>query len=210
MLVNSIYKSIQGEGIDQGKPTVFVRFSGCNLKCSYCDSTYHVEGDKKSIMSVEEIIKSFNCENVYLTGGEPLLQEDLFDLIHLLLIDDLNVRIATNGTMSVPNWAGSVWWDIDYKCPSAVNNDLFNLEWLKYTNKNDGLKFVVLDDEDLSFVDFILKSENIKESKISIFVSPALPNNINFIQKLWNFAIEHNIRFSYQIHKLLFGDIKNI
>jgi 7-carboxy-7-deazaguanine synthase len=148
---------------------------------------------------------------VYLTGGEPLLQEDLFSLIRLLLTDDLNVRIATNGTMEVPDWAGYVWWDIDYKCPSSgVDVETFNDHWLKYTGLSDCLKFVILDDKDLEFVDFILKSQNIIESKVQIFVSPALPNNIKFIQKLWNFAIENNIRFSYQIHKLIFGNIRNI
>lgn len=205
--INSIYESIQGEGIDQGKPTTFIRFSGCNLKCSWCDTSYHNEGKMMSVSEIVSEVGKYKNRHIYITGGEPLMQIYNPDFKKLIkeLIFIYDIRLATNGTIELPNYLENyVYFDIDCKCPSSgISYDDFNLDMLDISG-NSSLKFVVKDDKDLEFVDSVLKDDRIKESSAVKIISPCLPNSPEFLQKVWKFAIEHQIRFSYQIHKLIF------
>ena len=102
MKVNEIFLSIQGESSSIGKPTIFVRFTGCNLRCSYCDTKYaYTEGIEMTISEIMSKIESFSYKRVCLTGGEPLLQEDIQDLLDRL--KDYEVSIETNGSIDLSN-----------------------------------------------------------------------------------------------------------
>ena len=109
MRVNEIFESLQGEGPFAGRPSIFVRLSGCNLNCSWCDSKYHAKGDETTVKEVVEQIKSFKTKHIVISGGEPLLQEgELWKLVGALIGKDYTFEIETNGTIDV-DFPGAVF-----------------------------------------------------------------------------------------------------
>lgn len=156
MKVNEIFYSIQGEGVDTGVPTVFVRLQGCNVVCRWCDTKYAL-GKGGEELTVTEVVSrvqgadKYPSGRVYVTGGEPLIQlKVLGELVGELHRLGYAVTVATNGTLPRPVWWGRVLWDIDIKCPSS-GVDVFLLLWTT-TGRKSRLKFVVFDGADLEFV----------------------------------------------------------
>jgi len=137
MKVNEIFYSIQGEGPQVGMPAVFIRFSGCNLSCSWCDSKYANKGKE---MSVKDIINSLNydCDNIVLTGGEPLIQKDIFNLITAL--GDCDIYVETNGTIYDQSFIGMAKYIVSPK-PDFLNTKY--LESLRKWAQHATFKFVV-------------------------------------------------------------------
>ncbi len=122
-----IFESIQGEGIYQGYPTIFIRLSECNLRCSYCDSKFSYKtGTKLSIDEIATKIKKFKSKKVCITGGEPLLQKNCIDLIKKL--NEYEISIETNGTKSIKNIVSHASISLDIKCPSSENSDKTKFE----------------------------------------------------------------------------------
>ena len=106
MKINEIFYSIQGEGGDAGKPTIFIRFTGCNLRCIYCDTTYaFYEGEDMGMEEIIEAIKKWKCRRVCITGGEPLLQQEVYALIDALLKMEYEVSVETNGSIGIEKLA---------------------------------------------------------------------------------------------------------
>ena len=205
------FVSCQGEGAHSGLPTVFVRFSGCNLSCPWCDSKYAWEAGK-NVSEYEIVTQAIGLDKgqskrVYLTGGEPLLQ-DLQPLLQLFKMNRYQVTIATNGTLARPTWWKNVLWDVDYKCPSSGCTS-FDRSWLTIGRVNQ-LKFVVADTADLEFVACSMPKISTYLCP-SILVSPVIvDSNQEWLQVVWEFCIEHDLRYSLQCQKFVFGDRKGV
>lgn len=153
MRVVEIFKSIDGEGLRAGFPATFIRLEGCNLRCSYCDTKYSYNDTDYKDMSIEQIlheVKQLGLRYITLTGGEPLIHEDVADLIRILTTFDFFVNVETNGSVDIsPYLYNNVLITMDYKCPSSGMQFGMNTHNLKILRPSDVLKFVVGCEEDL-------------------------------------------------------------
>jgi len=147
--VNEIFKSIQGESSYAGIPCVFVRLTGCNLRCSYCDTTYaYDEGAEMSACEILKTIKGYGCKNVCVTGGEPLLQSSVNKLINLLNKNRYKIFVETSGSINIDMLPKAVTRIMDIKCPdSGMENEMDwdNIDRLK---SNDEVKFIISSKKD--------------------------------------------------------------
>ncbi len=207
MKVNEIFYSLQGEGILIGKPMVFVRFSGCNLRCTWCDTKYAwEEGKEMEINDILSIIKQFDTEWICLTGGEPLIQKDIYKLINILLNENKKILLETNGSISIENvpTEENIIIDMDIKTPSSgmqQYNDFSNLELL---GPKDYVKFVIKDREDYEYAKNIIKNYNIK---CEIVFQPEGNKNIRELAE-WVLNDKLNVRVLIQLHKIIWGDVR--
>lgn len=211
MKVCEIFSSIQGESSYAGIPFVFVRLSGCNLRCNFCDTTYaYDEGNEMSIDEVLEKVKGFGIRFVEITGGEPLLQKDILILIKKLLDEKYTVLLETNGSRSIKEVDTRAIIIMDIKTPKSGMFEKMDMENLKYIKENDEIKFVVIDREDYEWVkNFIYKYNLIDRCKI--LLSPA--HKILSPENLSKWILEDKLpaRVNLQIHKYIFGqDIRGV
>ena len=147
--ITEIYYSIQGESSYQGKPCIFIRLTGCDLRCSWCDTEYAFQGGEKfSIDKILEEIKKFNCKLVEITGGEPLLQKDVLKLAKNLISNNYTVLLETGGHKSIKNIPQQVVTIMDIKCPGSGESVKNHLENIKYLKPHDEIKFVITDKND--------------------------------------------------------------
>src|SRR6266567_7593142 len=152
LTVNEIFYSIQGESTRAGEPCVFVRLTACDLRCSWCDTPYAFHEGRK--MSVDEVVASvggYRCRLVEITGGEPLLQEDVYPLMERLLADGRTVMLETGGHRPIARVPQEVVKIVDVKCPGsgeADRNDWSNLQRLA---SHDEVKFVIKDRTDYEY-----------------------------------------------------------
>lgn len=204
LLVNEIFNSIQGEGIDLGRPCVMVRLTGCNLNCSYCDTGYAFEeGQYFTLDEIINKVKSFGSRIVEITGGEPLAQENTPELIKKLL--DLNYRtlIETNGSFNIDKIDSRAVKIVDIKTPSS-RMDKFNLySNINKLNYEDQLKFVIGNRNDFDFAVAVLNEVNPKIKGGNIIFSPVF-DKID-LKELSSWIIEENlnIRMQVQLHKII-------
>lgn len=223
MNVNEIFQSLQGEGPDTGLPAVFIRLQGCNLACSWCDTKYSW-GSNGRVLSVDDVIDEAVVKSLpkfaVITGGEPLVQEkEVGQLVEKLQNLNFRVAIETNGTISMPGWWRRVTWDIDCKCPSSGVKEAFNESWLTagWTNR---LKFVVADEKDLSFVESKLSRIQGSTFPPTLLVSPMIDVikggvevgswEDTWLQRVWRFCVLNNLRYSLQVHKIVFGNRRGV
>jgi len=204
MKINEIFYSLQGEGKWAGLPNLFIRTSGCNLRCSFCDTKYAYEGGKE--MSITEIlnqISKYNCQYVCLTGGEPLLQEDIQDLIKTLLKRKFYVIIETNGSISIENLQKfkSLIISLDIKCPSSNMDKKSKLKNINFLKKDDQLKFVIKNKVDYSYAKKIIKEY---KPSCEIFFQPVWGENPKKLAK-WIIKDGLNVKLGLQLHKIIWG-----
>lgn len=207
MIVNEIFCSIEGEGKRAGYPCVFVRFAGCNLKCSYCDTSYAQDANEGKEMSVKEIadkVQSFGFNKVTLTGGEPLLQEDIGELVTELISRGMQVNIETNGSIAIDHMnfrSNCLFYTVDYKCLSSGMSHMMNSEAFSKLHREDVLKFVVGSKEDMEEA---LRVINIYNPRCHIFFSPVF-GKIEPVE-IVDFIKSHylkNVRVQLQLHKFI-------
>ncbi|USN51960.1 MAG: radical SAM protein [Myxococcales bacterium] len=206
LLVHEIYASIQGESSHMGLPCVFVRTTGCHLRCSYCD-TQHAFFDGKE-MDLKEIIDkvlSFAIPKVELTGGEPLLQPASFKLLDALVDCGLDVLLETSGAVSIKNVNRKVKVILDVKTPSSSEcnkNVLANLDLLW---PGCEVKFVIATEEDYRFAKEFVKTHKLSE-RTHVLFSPVL-SSIRATD-LADMIIQDklNVRFQMQLHRILWGE----
>ncbi len=209
MLVNEIFLSIQGEGRTMGLPTVFVRLSGCNLDCRWCDTRYAEEGGSE--LSVEEVlasVKGYRARHVCLTGGEPMWHDQTPELISRLLDEGLQVSLETNGSLSIaglPDHPG-LMISMDYKCPSSGMEERMLLDNLKRLRPKDHLKFVVADREDLERAEDVLRK--FRPDCPAIFT----PVGGLTLAPVVEFVLGHRleVRVLPQLHKIIWGDARGV
>lgn len=210
--VVEIFASIEGEGSRAGYPCTFVRLHGCNLHCSYCDSRYACDSDDYIEMDLYEILEkvsSYKLSRVTLTGGEPLLDPQVYSLIKLLSISNYKINIETNGSILLENvdylryrsHKDNIMITMDWKSISSGMSDKMIEENLDLLRNADVLKFVVGTQEDLDHMKMLLKTHDIAAS---VFVSPVFgkidPKDIV------EFLVENhmnNVRIQLQLHKFI-------
>jgi len=204
MKINEIFYSIQGEGLWTGMPNVFIRTTGCNLRCSYCDTKYaYAEGKDHSIDSVFKAIKIFKCKQVCITGGEPTLQPDIYELTDVLLENEYLICMETNGSMDISKIIQkNVLLSLDIKCPSSGMSDKMLFKNLDLLRESDQLKFVIKDHNDF------LYSKNILEKYLpvcTVFFQPVWGTNFEVLAK-WILKNNLKVKLGLQIHKVIWGD----
>lgn len=206
MFVHEIFTSINGETSYSGEPTTFVRLFGCNVKCKYCDQPQKVKDRKKmSVKKVVEEVRKRMITNVCITGGEPLLQEEIFQVVYELCDLGYNVIIETNGTVPLDDFSRRPYhYIMDVKTPSSgvdSHNKYDNLELL---TPKDEVKFVIANREDYDFMKKVLKHYS---TSAKVLVSPMFDKDLKPVvgKELIDWIIEDklNVKVQIQIHKIL-------
>src|SRR5262249_11140996 len=173
LTVNEIFYSIQGESTRAGRPCVFVRLTACDLRCSWCDTAYaFYEGRKMSIDEVLAEVDRHECELVEITGGEPLLQDDVYPLMEALLAGGRTVMLETGGHRPIDRVPSAVLKIVDVKCPGsgeAERNDWDNLDRL---SPHDEVKFVVKDRADYEFARAAIARHDLAARTAAVLLSP--------------------------------------
>ncbi|MFA6450343.1 MAG: radical SAM protein [bacterium] len=203
--VNEIFSSILGEGTYAGVPCAFVRLTGCNLRCAYCDTQFAYENGIE--MSVDQVVRSvakYNLAPVLVTGGEPLLQDGVYELLNKLLDADHIVLLETNGAVSVDKVPGDVITIMDLKCPSSgeCHRNIFSN--LDYLSDPDNVKFVIRDRTDYEWAVNVIDEYGL-ETLLFILMSPVYgaidPKQLSE----WMLEDKLLARISLQIHKIIWG-----
>ncbi|NNK86466.1 MAG: radical SAM protein [Desulfobacterales bacterium] len=207
LVVNEIFFSIQGESVYSGRPCVFVRLTGCNLRCSYCDTHYAYENG--TIMEIDTIIKkvhSYKNQLVEVTGGEPLIQPETPLLIYNLLESGFEVMMETNGSLDISLVDQRCMKIVDIKCPSSMESEKNNLENLKRLNMKDQVKFVMGTRKDYEYALGIVRLIPTDFPGHHILFSPVFGK----IQpaKIAKWILEDNleVRFHTQLHHIIWPD----
>jgi 7-carboxy-7-deazaguanine synthase len=181
MFITEIFKSIQGEGSRAGQPCIFVRLTGCNLRCTWCDTAYAFHGGQK--MSVEDVLERVEGLNrradgsrgvllVELTGGEPLLQDEIYALAERLLAAGYTVMVETSGERFIGRLPEEVIRIVDVKCPDSGEADTFEMKNLAELNEKDEVKFVVSSRRDYEFARDFMRAHGLDEKVNEVLFSP--------------------------------------
>lgn len=201
MKVCEIFPSIQGEGSLVGIPMLFVRLTGCNLRCTYCDTKYaYTEGNDFSVEEVLKKIRNFKFKYVEITGGEPLLQQEVYPLMDNL-VRDFNVVLETNGSILIERVNSQVKIILDIKTPGSGMSDKNLLDNIKFLKEKDEIKFVITDRNDYDWSKNFIKSYPTKAKEI--LFSPAF--GLLEPRKLAEWIIQDglNVRLNIQMHKYI-------
>ncbi len=206
--VNEIFCSIQGESSYAGFPCVFVRLTGCNLRCSYCDTRYaYDEGVEMPIREIVDAVSRHQCPLIEITGGEPLLQKETPRLVSRLLEKNFHVLLETNGSRDIGVVDDRCVKIVDVKCPSSGEhhqNDLDNLNRLTY---KDEIKFVIGGREDYDYAKEIIKRCIPRNDNLKHF-SPVFGKTDPQTLARWILADRLNVRLQIQLHKVIWGPDK--
>ena len=204
LTINEIFYSVQGESSYAGRPCVFVRLTACDLRCSWCDTPYAFhEGAKRSVEKILEEVEAFACPLVEVTGGEPLLQEEVYPLMERLLEDGRTVLLETGGHRSTARVPDRVVTILDVKCPGSGEsgkNDWSNLGRLR---PHDEVKFVVKDRADYEYARDVIARHDLATRAAAIHVSPV--HGVMNARTLseWVLADKLPVRVQLQLHKYI-------
>ena len=203
--VNEIFKSIQGESSRAGLPCAFVRLTGCNLRCSWCDTEYAFHhGKNLSVKEIVHTVDGYGLPLVEITGGEPLLQEGVYDLMQAFLSKNYQVLLETGGSLPLDRVPPQVIKIVDVKCPGSgeESKNLFsNLDLLQAT---DEVKFVILDRADYEWSKQILSQYSIHKIALVLF-SPVYDKLPLKDLAEWMLADNLPVRLQTQLHKVAWG-----
>jgi 7-carboxy-7-deazaguanine synthase len=206
LTVNEIFHSIQGESTQAGRPCVFVRLTACDLRCSWCDTPYaFVEGRKMSVDDVVAAVGYYGCPLVEITGGEPLLQEDVYELMNRLLEAGQTVMLETGGHRTIARVPAAVLKVVDVKCPGSgesAKNDWSNLDRLA---PHDEVKFVISDRADYEFARDIMRRYGLPGRAAAVLLSPV--HGVLEPQALSEWILTDRLpaRLQIQVHKYIWG-----
>ena len=206
LTINEIFYSIQGESTRAGEPCVFVRLTACDLRCSWCDTPYaFYEGRKMSIDDVVAAVDSHHCPLVEITGGEPLLQEDVYPLMDRLLAAGRTVMLETGGHRSIARVPGAVVKIVDVKCPGSGEADKNHWDNLDRLGPNDQVKFVIKDRGDYEFARDVIARHDLPHRAAAILMSPV--HGVLDPRPLseWMLADHLPARLQVQLHKFIWS-----
>jgi len=209
-LINEIFPSIEGETSFQGQLMLFVRFTGCNLRCTYCDTVYaYSKGESYSLAELIDKILSYNLNIIHLTGGEPLIHPNLIDLIDFLLENNKTVLIETNGSKNIKQYLkNNVHLMLDVKTPGSSEERSFCESNINLMRSEDEFKFVLTDKNDYLFAKNFCEKYNLIEKDFVVNFSPAIPVLKPDLLAEWIVKDKLAIRFNLQIHKFIWPDIE--
>ena len=204
--ITEIFHSLQGESVTVGLPTVFVRLTGCPLRCQYCDTSYAFSGgDMMSIDGIIEHISSFKCQYVCVTGGEPLAQPGCIELLERLCSAGYSVSLETSGALSLIDVDPRVMIVMDLKTPDSGECEKNKLSNLPYLKKSDQIKFVLCSREDYQWACQMLSSHQLPE-RVHVLFSPSFGQLNPTSLAEWIIQDRLPVRFQLQLHKLLWND----
>ena len=210
--VTEIFHSIQGESTFAGLPTVFIRFQGCNLRCTWCDTGYALKVKKeRNRLSAEQILKKINkydCKNICITGGEPLMHKNVPELMTLLCNSGYNVSLETNGYYSLKEIDKRVSKIVDFKCPGSKMQSKNEFSNIEYLTKNDEVKFVVKDKEDYKWAKDITRKFNLTEKVNTVLFSPVFGKLDTKELSKWILNDDNKGRLQIQLHKYIWNPKK--
>lgn len=204
LTVNEIFYSIQGESTRAGEPCVFVRLTACDLRCSWCDTAYAFhEGHKMSVDEVMAEIARHGCPLVEITGGEPLLQEDVYPLMERLLANGRRVMLETGGHRSIAGVPPAVLKIVDVKCPASGESDRNDWENFGRLAPHDEVKFVIQDRGDYEFAKDVIDRYDLVSRAAAILLSPVHGVLEPRTLSEWMLADRLPARLQLQLHKYI-------
>ncbi len=204
-----MFTSIQGEGIYIGVPMFFVRLTRCNLRCEWCDTEYaFYEGEEMSIDSIVKKVEESGMKWVCITGGEPLLQEEVYKLIDILLRKDYKILLETNGSILIDKLPTeeNLVISLDIKTPSSKMERTMRFENLNYLGPKDFVKFVIMDEGDFEYAKKIIEKYEIDKE---IIFQPVGGTNLKWLAEK---VVEEklNVRVLPQLHKIIWGNKRGV
>lgn len=212
LTINEIFHSIQGESTFAGEPCVFVRLTACDLRCRWCDTPYAFhEGRKMSIDDTLAAVDAYGCSTVEVTGGEPLLQADVYPLMQRLLEAGKTVLLETGGHRSIKDVPAGVIRIVDIKCPGSGEsgrNDWSNLALL---TSSDQVKFVIADRADYEFARDVVRRERLDGRCGAVLFSPVHGELHPRVLSEWVLEDRLPVRVQMQLHKYIWGaDVRGV
>lgn len=212
LTVNEIFHSIQGESTEAGRPCVFVRLTACDLRCAWCDTPYSFNGGRK--MSLDEVVAAvdaFGCDTVEVTGGEPLLQKEVYPLMDRLLAAGHRVLLEAAVPAGLEGIPQGVVTIMDVKCPGSgevAKNDWSNLARLRPA---DQVKFVITDRADYEFARDIVLREALHTRTAAVLFSPVHGVLEPKTLAEWVLGDRLPVRLQLQVHKYIWGaDVRGV
>ncbi len=203
--INEIFYSIQGETTYTGIPTVFVRTSGCPLRCSYCDTTYaYYDGQKISIDAILDKVKSYPTKYVCLTGGEPLSQKESLSLMSRLCDLGYLVSLETSGAVTCEGVDKRVKKIIDVKTPNSGAADSFVLENIRHATLHDEFKFVICSEKDFQWAENFVDT-HLSREPYTVLYSPSFGVISNKQLSEWILNSGSRARMQIQMHKYVWS-----
>jgi 7-carboxy-7-deazaguanine synthase len=201
MLITEIFHSIQGESSYAGLPCVFVRLTGCALRCTWCDTTYSFSGDTEmSVDAVLERVRQYGCRLVEITGGEPLHQPETLSLVQALCTEGYEVLIETSGAVDVSGVDPRARLIMDVKCPGSGMTDRMNWQNIERLRPHDQVKFVIKDRADYDWAVSVVQRYDLP-SRCTVLFGPVFgvlePRHL----AEWVLADRLPVRFQVQLHK---------
>ena len=204
LTINEIFHSIQGESTHAGEPCVFVRLTACDLRCSWCDTPYAFhEGRKMSVDEVVARVEAFGCGTVEITGGEPLLQSDVYGLMDRLLEDGRKVLVETGGHISTDRVPEGVIKIVDVKCPGSGESHRMHWPNLDRLSPRDEVKFVIRDRVDYEYARRVICERGLSRRCAAVLLSPV--HGVLSPRDLADWVLEDRlpVRVQLQIHKFI-------
>lgn len=204
--VIEIFASVQGETSLAGLPTSFVRLAACNLRCTWCDTTYSFgRGTATPIGEIAQRIKSFGCAHVCVTGGEPLLQDNVYPFMTHLCDEGYIVSLETGGSLPTKQVDPRVWIILDVKCPGSGMSHKNHWQNLEELRSHDEVKFVLADRNDYEYAKEICLKYRLHERQKPVLLSPV--HGMLDPKELvsWTLADKLPIRLNLQLHKYIWS-----
>lgn len=211
MKINEIFKSIQGETTFQGLPSVFIRTTGCNLRCTWCDTKYaYDDGTDYSVEEVLTVVKKYRCKNVVITGGEPMMQEEATLLAKRLISSGYSVLVETNGSIDISGLPPEAVKILDIKCPGSGETDRMLWKNIDFLSSHDEVKFVVADYNDYLWARSVMDSYKIID-RCAVLLSPVFGLLDPKTLAGWIIADNLSARLQLQLHKYIWGpDVRGV
>jgi 7-carboxy-7-deazaguanine synthase len=206
LTINEIYISVQGESTHVGRPCVFVRLTACDLRCTWCDTTYAFTGGRK--MSVDDVaaeVERHDCEYVEITGGEPLLQAEVHELMTRLLERGRRVLLETGGHRSTERVPAGVVTILDVKCPGSGEADRMHWENLDRLRPADEVKFVIRDRHDFDYACEVVRRFHLTDHVAAVHFSPVHGVLAPAVLVEWILESALPVRLQLQAHKYIWA-----
>lgn len=205
LIINEIFFSIQGESTRAGEPCVFIRLTSCDLRCAWCDTAYaFTDGVEMNIDAIIQKVKEYGCNLIEVTGGEPLLQDNVYPLMRRLCDDKFDVMIETGGHHDIGRIDPRVKRIMDIKCPGSKMKEHNNWENIEKLNERDEVKFVIADQADYQWAKHVILQYQLTK-RCTVLLSPAFGLLENRTIAEWILHDRLPVQFQIQIHKYIWN-----
>ncbi len=201
-----VFKSVQGETSFTGLPTTFIRLAACNLRCTWCDTAYSFgKGEKVSLQLLVQQVKENGCSHVCITGGEPLLQSNVYSLISNLCDLGYKLNIETGGSLSIKKVDKRAVNILDIKCPGSGMSHKNFWENMEILREHDEIKFVILNENDYNYALEVCRKYQLFDRGFTVLFSPVFNQMDSKILIQWILRDKIPVRLNLQIHKFIWS-----